>query len=186
LRGSYIGVVGRAPSTGFPFVATDPSGNNLFYVDGSGNVSYKGGLYHITAVSGGALARSFSADSTQPTVEDTGTAQLVDGAAVVRLDPTFAASIDGTTAYRVFVTPGGDTRGLYVTSKSPGAFVVRESQAGRSTVAFDYRIVATARGHAGDRMALISTGFGPHAAPVAVPAAQSAPAIARPPAPPIQ
>ncbi len=75
--------------------------------------------------------RSFSAHSTQPTVEDTGTAQLVAGAAGVRLDPAFAASIEPTAAYRVFVTPNGGTRGLFVASKSAGGFVVRESQAGR-------------------------------------------------------
>ncbi len=44
-------------------------------------------------------------------------------------------------------------------------FVVRESQGGRSTVEFDYRIVATALGESGRRMSLISTGVaaGPRA-----------------------
>jgi hypothetical protein len=59
---------------------------------------------------------------------------LVSGVAVVRLDPTFAASIDPTMAYRVFVTPAGDTRGLFVATRGATGFVVRESQAGRSTV----------------------------------------------------
>jgi hypothetical protein len=42
---------------------------------------------------------------------------------------------------------------------------VRESQGGRSTVEFDYRIVATALGESGRRMSLISTGVaaGPRA-----------------------
>jgi hypothetical protein len=37
---------------------------------------------------------AFSPQTTLPTVEDTGTAQLVGGSAAVRLDPVFAASID--------------------------------------------------------------------------------------------
>ena len=75
--GSYIGVVGRAPSTGFPLVGTDPNGNNLFYVDGSGNVSYKGGLYTFARTQGGGSAMAYSTKTTAPTIEDTGTAQLV-------------------------------------------------------------------------------------------------------------
>jgi hypothetical protein len=155
IQGSSIGLLGRAPTTGYPLVLTDATPNTLFQVDGHGNVSYAGSLTHFAATVGGGKARSFSASTTQPTIEDTGTAQLVSGVAVVRLDPTFAASIDRTTAYRVFVTPAGDTRGLFVASRTPAGFVVRESQAGRSTVAFDYRVVATALGQTGQRMAAI-------------------------------
>ena len=42
----------------------------------------------------------------------------------------------------MFLTPLGDTRGLYVSAKSPRSFTVRETQGGRATLAFDYRIVA--------------------------------------------
>jgi hypothetical protein len=136
-------------------VATDANANTVFQVDGHGNVSAASYSYLSSTASGG-KARSFSAATTQPTIEDTGTAQLVSGVAVVRLDPTFAASIDLTTAYRVFVTPAGDTRGLYVANRTAAGFVVRESQAGRATVGFDYRVVATALGKAGQRMAQIN------------------------------
>ena len=163
LRGSYIGVVTRAPAAGYPILATDPSGNNLFYVDGKGNVAYHGGLYTFARTKSGATVSQFSARSSAPTVEDTGTAQLIGGAATVRLDPAFAATIDTTSPYRVFVTPGGDTRGLYVKSKTPQGFIVRESQAGRSTVTFDYRIVAASIGEGGKRMAMVSASGEPHA-----------------------
>jgi hypothetical protein len=43
--------------------------------------------------------------------------------------------------YRVFVTPEGDCRGLYVRRKSANSFVVRELMGGKSSVAFSYRIV---------------------------------------------
>jgi hypothetical protein len=187
VEGSYIALLGRTPSGGFPIVATDPSGNNLFYVDGAGNVSYKGGLFHFAAIGRGLSVKSFSADTTEPTVEDTGTAQLVNGVGTVRLDPTFAGSIESGKSYRVFVTPNGDTRGLFVATKTPGGFIVREAQSGRSTVTFDYRIVATALGRAGQRMALTSDAAGAKSAPNAalsvVPAAdatarlQAAPAL---------
>jgi hypothetical protein len=136
-------------------VATDANAKTVFYVDGRGNVTAASYSY-LTTTTGGGQARSFSPKSAQPTIEDTGTAQLVNGLAVVRLDPTFAASIDPTTAYRVFVTPAGDTRGLFVASRTIAGFIVRESQAGRSTVAFDYRVVATALGQTGQRMARIN------------------------------
>ncbi len=165
LGGSYIALVARTPaSNGYSFVATDPNGNNLFYVDSGGNVSYHGGLFKFAHVRGGALVKSFSPNTTAPTVEDTGTAQLVGGAASVRLDPTFAASIDAASSYRVFVTPGGDTRGLFVAGKTATGFLVRESQGGRSTVSFDYRIVATAAGQAGQRIAVVNATTEPHAA----------------------
>jgi hypothetical protein len=44
--------------------------------------------------------------------------------------------------YYVFLTPLGDTRGLYVSIKTPTAFQVREVEHGRSSLEFDYRIVA--------------------------------------------
>jgi hypothetical protein len=57
-------------------------------------------------------------------------------------------------AYHVFVTPEGDCKGLYVTQKSPAGFVVRELQGGRSTLTFDYRIVAKPLDDDGRRLAL--------------------------------
>ena len=42
----------------------------------------------------------------------------------------------------VFITPAGDSRGLYVANRTLAGFWVRENQGGRSTLFFDYRIVA--------------------------------------------
>jgi hypothetical protein len=50
--------------------------------------------------------------------------------------------MDRSADYYVSLTPLGDTRGLYVNAKSPAGFAVRETQGGRSGIAFDYRIVA--------------------------------------------
>jgi hypothetical protein len=73
--------------------------------------------------------------------------------AFVHLRRTFADSIElQADPYRVFLTPNGDSRGLYIAQKMTNGFVVRESERGRSTLDFDYRVVATSLGHAGERM----------------------------------
>jgi len=75
--------------------------------------------------------------------EDFGTAKLKRGRAVVRLDTDFAKVIKRGD-YRVFLTPEGDCRGLYV-RKSAGSFEVREFGGGKSNVAFSYRVVGRRR-----------------------------------------
>ena len=47
--------------------------------------------------------------------------------------------------YRVFLTPEGDCRGLYVRRKSAASFEVRELMGGGSAAAFAYRIVGRRR-----------------------------------------
>ncbi len=158
-----VGVIARAPASGgYPFMGINNSGGTVFYVSGNGDIHYAGSLLNFARVSGGATVMSFSARTTLPTVEDTGSAQLVGGVATVRLDPTFAASIDRVSSYRVFLTPDGDTRGLFVATKTPVGFVVRETQGGRGSFTFDYRIVATAVGEAGKHIAVVNESLLPH------------------------
>ena len=153
--GGSIGLISRAASSSYLIYGTDLAGNQQFWVRGNGDVALRGELLRFSAAAGGASVKSFSPNSAQPTVEDSGTAQLSSGVAAIRLDPTFAASIDFASGYRVFLTPNGDTRGLFVAAKTANGFIVRESQGGRSTVSFDYRILATPLGHAGQRMAVM-------------------------------
>jgi hypothetical protein len=165
ISGGNIGLVGRSDNA--PLWLSTLNGNVVFYVDGSGNVHYHGGLIGFARTAGGGTMSACGTKTTQPTVEDTGTAQLVGGAAAVRLDPAFAASIDPAGGYRVFLTPVGETRGwLFVAAKTANGFVVREALGGRSTVTFDYRIVATALGETGRRMA-VTAGALPVGAPSA-------------------
>jgi hypothetical protein len=73
--------------------------------------------------------------------EDYGRAQLVGGRVEVELDTDFVAVLgieDGE--YHVFLTPEGDTQGLYVESRSARSFIVREQQAGTSNTTFSYRV----------------------------------------------
>jgi hypothetical protein len=75
--------------------------------------------------------------------EDFGTAKLKRGRAVIALDADFGKVI--TRDYRVFLTPEGDCRGLYVRNRSAARFEVRELAGGKSNVAFSYRIVGRRR-----------------------------------------
>jgi hypothetical protein len=171
VTGTYIGLVAR--SSTFPLVLTDAAGNNLFYVTGAGNVYYHGTLNNFARTSTGVEATAYSPQSTRPAIEDTGTARLVDGRAIVMLDPAFARAIETQRPYQIFLTPGGDTRGLYVASKSPSQFVVREVQGGRGTFLFDYHIYATAFGKAAEHMRIVQ----PNARPLPPPQREAPPQI---------
>ena len=176
INGGYIGVVTRAPVPGsgvlYPFVATDSNGNDLNFTDTNGDFYYHGSLIQFLRTRQGQKAVSYAPQMTTRTIEDVGSAQLRFGIAIVKLDNTFAQAIDTRSEYHVFLTPNGDTRGLYVTQKSPASFVVREAQGGRGSLTFDYRIVASPLGHAGDRMGMSPLPTEPKApprAPIAMP-----------------
>jgi hypothetical protein len=72
--------------------------------------------------------------------EDFGSAKLTRGRAIVKLDADFAKVVK-LKDYRVFLTPEGDCRGLFVKSKGDKSFEVHELQGGTSGARFSYRIV---------------------------------------------
>jgi hypothetical protein len=94
---------------------------------------------------------SYASQSASATIEDVGTARMYDGVANVQINPDFASVMDHRWYY-VFLTPLGDTRGLYVSVKKPSEFQVRETEHGRDALAFDYRIVAHPLGASSDRL----------------------------------
>lgn len=98
----------------------------------------------------------YSLESPESWFEDYGSGQLVAGRAAVALDPDFAAIIDADT-YHVFLTPYGETRGLFVGQRAPGGFTVQETGGGTSGVGFAYRIVARRGDIAPDRLAMIAS-----------------------------
>jgi hypothetical protein len=165
ISGSYIGDLARTPTgTGFPLVAADEVGNDLFFIDSAGDVFYHGTLNTFAKTQGGQNASAFETKAAIPSEDDWGSAQLVNGMTVVHLDPTFAQTLDTRQVYQVMLTPDADTRGLFVAAKSPTSFVVREVQGGHGTFTFDYHVYAVPLGHAGQRMALV--GARPAGAPV--------------------
>ena len=103
---------------------------------------------------------SYAPRESSPTMEDFGQGQLVNGAAYVRIDHAFANAIDPNSTYLVFITPNGDSKGLYVTMRSPSGFQVRESGGGRSTLEFSYRIVAKPYGSTEARLPITQDRIG--------------------------
>jgi hypothetical protein len=82
--------------------------------------------------------------------EDFGAAKLKRGRAVVRLDSDFAKAIKRGD-YKVFFTPEGDCRGLYLRHKGAASFEVSELMGGKSATAFSYRIVGRRKDVKGGR-----------------------------------
>ena len=154
--GKY-GVLGQSGSSSdLPFVAFNENYAAIWYVDDTGAAHTESAPITLGVTRHGYYAESYSAQATSRTIEDVGSANLIGGSAVVRIDPSFAESID-PSSYAVFLTPNGDSKGLYVTSKGASSFVVHENQGGRSTLAFDYRIVAHPYSHATERLRVASS-----------------------------
>ena len=132
------------------FIANDgmqsPAGD-VASLDCAGNLIIAGSLVQggtpllKTNTPSGPVA-TYAARSTRPAIEDDGEAQMVNGFAQVVIDRAFSATIDRHVPYLVFITPDGPNQGLYVANKTPGGFSVRENGNGRSSLTFDYRIVA--------------------------------------------
>jgi hypothetical protein len=107
----------------------------------------------------GTTASVYCQESPEPYFEDFGRAQLLGGVANVALEREFAALVAGGD-YMVFLTPEGDTRGLCVSQRGPGAFQVRELQGGTGSVSFTYRIVTRRKDIPGLRFARVTDEVG--------------------------
>src|SRR5205823_1488486 len=80
----------------------------------------------------------------------------------VQFDPDFAQFIE-TSAYHVFLTPYGDSNGLYVADRTANGFLVQEQKGGTSNLTFSYRVVAKRKDVASPRMAKIRVSAAPPA-----------------------
>jgi hypothetical protein len=161
-----VGVEGSSDAT--PLAAANSAGTVVWSVDASGTVTTTANAQAIATVRGGERARTFVPTSTTPLLEDVGSATLVRGVSTVRFDPAFGSSIS-SGVYQVFITPNGESKGLYVERKTASEFTVRENSNGRSTIGFDYRIVAKPFADTGTRIAIA-----PSAASFESPAQRSA------------
>jgi hypothetical protein len=168
---TFVIQAGTADYSGYaPSGASDAQVSGDLYVQGAVYqlCSSNSGIFPVTAPKGhcyasvypatrtktsiGSNVTTYSSQGSIPTIEDFGEAQLVNGQANVPLERTFASTIDRRGSYLVFVTPEGDCNGLYVTAKALSGFVVRELRNGRSTLAFQYRIVARPYGNSSARL----------------------------------
>ena len=145
---TYSALYGEADDpAGSPLFAINNSTKKAFFVNSNGDGVFSGRVLATAFVihmrtRDGDLVQSYAAKSAEDTIEDTGSGSIVLGSGIVRFDPNFARAIDASRGYQVLITPDGDNRGLFVSYKSPLGFAVREAQGGRSSIAFDYRVVA--------------------------------------------
>jgi hypothetical protein len=143
---------------GGPLIRAYQAHTEMMELDNAGNMILKGKLtqhgnpHAVVHTAGAGDVVMYSPAQAVASVEDVGEAQLIHGQAYVALDPRFASTMDRTRSYLVFITPQGDSAGLYVTQKSSTGFSVRE-HGGQSNITFDYRIVAQPLEYQGSRLA---------------------------------
>ena len=119
----------------------------------NGTLSCSGGLTSVVPAESNKKVQVYSVQSPENWFEDFGSGQLSSGVARVQLETTFAQTVNVGIDYHVFVTPKGDCKGLYVTNENAGGFEVHELGGGKSSIAFDYRIVARRKGYENLRLA---------------------------------
>jgi len=125
-----------------------------FYADGS--LHCNGFLSNQVPGSNGKDVSLYAMQSPENWFEDFGSGQLSNGSASITLEAVFARTVNTGVDYRVFVTPNGDCKGLYIANKSASGFEVRELGGGNSNISFDYRIVARRKGFENVRLAEVA------------------------------
>jgi len=140
----YVSLVAENNNaSGAPFLAGNNANGTYCLVDQSGNLSCTGTKNAVVPIDGGKRKVAMSAiESPQNWFEDAGAADLVNGSAVVALDPDFIQTVNTEQEYMVLPVPNGDCKGLYVSHQTPTSFEVHELSGGTSNVRFYYRIMA--------------------------------------------
>jgi hypothetical protein len=127
---------------------------------GDGDLTCTGQMKTLATTGGGAhTVETYAMQSPENWMEDFGSGALQKGVAVVTIDAAFADTVTGDASYHVFITPNGDSKGLYVINKTANSFEVRESSGGTSSLSFDYRIVAKRRGFEAQRLTDVTERF---------------------------
>jgi hypothetical protein len=147
-------------SPAFAFYAGGVAGIDHCTIDTGGNLACTGTISGGPTVEGGARRVAlYSVQSPENWFEDAGSGQLSNGSARIDLDPTFAQTVNAGVEYHVFLTPKGDSEGLYVSNETPQGFEVHEQRGGHSSIAFDYRIMAKRVGYENVRLADLTEQF---------------------------
>ena len=141
-------------SAGYMFNAWNQANSTYCNVDYHGSLNCTGSKNAVVPIDGGKRKVALSAiESPKNWFEDFGSAELLNGSAVVAIEPEYAQTVNTELEYHVFLTPKGDCKGLYVTNETSRSFEVRELGNGTSKVKFDYGIVALRKNFEKVRMA---------------------------------
>jgi len=163
----FAGYFTNTSTSGFPplYVEAMNGASNMFeaynlgttgdcYIDPKGDLKCTGTKNAVVPVDGGSRTVALSAiESPKNWFEDFGSAQLVNGSALVALDTVFTQTVNTSEEYQVFLTPYGDCKGLYVSNRTANSFEVHELGGGSGTLSFGYRITALRRNYENVRFA---------------------------------
>lgn len=158
-----LSLVGGGVNTRFEvFGVYDADFNEAAAVSDIGTFGISGLFYSIGQCNHGCLVGKQRAHGvaeyvpveSEPTIEEFGQGTLVGGAADIALDPKFTNVIDARKRYFVLLVPDGDCHGLYLARETSRGFTVRELEGGKSSVTFEYRIVAKRFGVDAPRLAM--------------------------------
>lgn len=127
------------------------SGNGSYGVFCGGNFAATGTKSALVPLPDGTYVKLYCVESPECWFEDFGRASLLNGVASVALDAGFAAVVQSDDYY-VFLAPEGDSKGLYVGTKSATGFTIAEQQGGTSSIAVSYRVVAKRKDVAAPRL----------------------------------
>jgi hypothetical protein len=135
------------------FSAASPNIPGSCEIIAGGHLICSGTKSAVVPLEDGRNVALYAVEAMENWFEDAGSGKLLNGAATVTLESTFAQTVNTGTEYHVFLTPEGDCEGLYVANKTPAGFEVRELHGGHSNIAFDYRIMARRKGYESVRLA---------------------------------
>jgi hypothetical protein len=128
------------------------SGSRHCTIDTSANLTCTGVVSGIVQQVDGKQTAIYAMQSAENWLEDAGSGELSNGSARIELDSAFAQTVNAGVEYHVFLTPNGDSKGLYVSRKTATSFEVHEQGGGISSIAFDYRIMAKRKGYENVRL----------------------------------
>jgi hypothetical protein len=110
-----------------------------------GNWVVENGIKSAAVPTSRGLTLLYAVEGPVAMFEDVGTVRLTAGRVRVDLDSIFAQTID-TSELFVFLSPRGETAGVYVASQDARGFDIREQGGGTSAIDVSYRVTAARKG----------------------------------------
>lgn len=127
-------------------------GSALYNLNITGDLKVNGQKSAIVRGADGDFRQFYCLESPENFFEDFGTAQLDRGKVSVKLDNEFKYFVAPKRGFYVFLTPLGDTPGLYVSNLADDGFDVHEVGNGQSNIQFQYRVVCVRKDVPGKRL----------------------------------
>jgi len=92
-------------------------------IDGSGDLQCTGSKSAVVPVDNATRKVAlYAVEAPENWFEDFGAGRLSNGAAAISLESVFAQTVNAAVEYHVFITPNGDSKGLYVSNKTAAGF----------------------------------------------------------------